>query len=80
MDWGDKLLEHWAGSANGAALTEIQRLHTLLAGQSARDQEGTRQRIAGLVHTLRQDGVFGKYDPDRGFIGEPLSKQARHKR
>lgn len=68
-----------AGSANGAALTAIQRLHTLLEGQSARDQEGTRQRIAEFVRTLRQGGVFGQYDPDRGFIEEKTGKQPRRK-
>ena len=68
------------GEPNGAALTEIHRLHTLLAGQSARDQEGTRERIAEFLQTLRQGGVYGKYDPPVGFVEEKAATKPRRKR
>ena len=60
-------------------LLQIERLHEALAAQSAAEQEVTRQQIDELVRTLRQGGVFGKYDAHSGFIQEPPSKQRRKK-
>lgn len=79
MGKNDKLHEKWQGTPTGEALLHIQRLHETLADQSAAEQEVARQRIDELVRTLRQGGVFGKYDAHSGFVEEPPSKQRRKK-
>lgn len=80
MDRNDRLLQQWEGTANGEALAEIRRLHDALGDQSAQDQEGARVRIEDLVRTLRQGGVYGKYDPHTGqFVPETARKQPPRK-
>ena len=79
MGKNDKLLEKWQGTPTGETLLHIQRLHDTLAEQSAAEQEVARQQIDELVRTLRQGGVFGKYDAHSGFVEEPPSKQRRKK-
>jgi len=63
LDKQDKLQKKWHGTNMGEALQELRPLHEALAQQSAQEQELTRERIAELVQTLRQGGVYGKYDP-----------------
>jgi len=79
MGKNDKLHEKWQGTPTGETLLRIERLHEVLAAQSAAEQEVTRQQIDELVRTLRQGSVFGKYDAHSGFVQEPPSKQRRKK-
>ncbi len=80
MDKQDKLQQHWQGTDAGDALQEIRRLHEGIAEQSAQEQEGVRERIAALVHALRQGGVYGRYDLHVGFIEEKAAKKTPRKR
>lgn len=77
MDQTNKLQQKWQGTALGEALREIRRLHEALAAQSGQEQERNRRRIAELVRGLRQGGIYGKYDPHRGFVEEPGAKPPR---
>jgi len=80
LDKQEKLRQKWHGTDAGEALQDIRGLHEALAEQSAQDQEGVRERIAALVHALRQGGVYGRYDLHVGFIEEKAAKKTPRKR